>query len=146
VYRPSGIAIQGSKHEPPGAHLVPELVENLCDYVNANWEKSPIHLAAFTLWKMNWIHPFVDGNGRTARAASFLVLCVRLGYRLPGTNTIPEQISQDKKPYYAALEAADRAESQGKVDVGDMESLLGQLLAVQLVAVLEQAKAGKQIR
>jgi Fic family protein len=98
VYRPAGIAIQGSKHEPPGAHLVPELVEDLCDYVNANWEKSPIHLAAFTLWRMNWIHPFVDGNGRTARATSFLVLCVRLGYRLPGTNTIPEQISHDKKP------------------------------------------------
>lgn len=144
VYRPAGIAIQGSKHEPPGAHLVPELVEDLCDYVNANWEKSPIHLAAFTLWRMNWIHPFVDGNGRTARATSFLVLCVRLGYRLPGTNTIPEQISHDKKPYYAALEAADKADAHGRVDVCEMESLLEQLLASQLVSVLQQAKEEKR--
>ncbi len=145
IYRPAGIAIQGSKHVPPGAHLVPELVENLCDYVNDNWGKSPIHLAAFTLWKLNWIHPFVDGNGRTARATSFLVLCVRLGYRLPGTNTVPEQISRDKAPYYAALESADRADSQGKVDVSQMESLLEGLLASQLVSILQDAKGGKQM-
>ncbi|HEX2715769.1 MAG TPA: Fic family protein, partial [Candidatus Acidoferrales bacterium] len=85
LYRPAAIAIKGSRHEPPGAHLVPELVEQLCDYVNENWSKSAIHLAAFTLWRLNWVHPFVDGNGRTARVVSFVVLCTRLGYRLPGT-------------------------------------------------------------
>lgn len=34
TYRPGGVAIEGSKHEPVGAHLVPELVEDMCDYVN----------------------------------------------------------------------------------------------------------------
>jgi len=53
IYRPAGIAIKGSTHAPPGAHLVAETVEHLCDYVNDNWGKSPIHLAAFTLWRMN---------------------------------------------------------------------------------------------
>ena len=140
IYRPAGIAIQGSTHTPPEAYLVPELVEHLCDYVTDNWERSPIHLAAFTLWRMNWIHPFVDGNGRTARATSFLVLCVRLGYRLPGTNTIPEQISHDKTPYYKALESADKADSEGKVDVSQMETLLETLLASQLVSIFHDAK------
>jgi Fic family protein len=142
IYRPAGIAIKGSAHQPPGAHLVPELVENLCDYVNENWNQSPIHLAAFTLWRMNWIHPFVDGNGRTARSTSYLVLCLRLGSRLPGSNTIPEQISQDKKPYYEALEAADRACSEGKTDVAQMEGLLEGLLANQLVSILRAATTG----
>jgi hypothetical protein len=32
-YRPGGVEIQGSRHEPVGAHLVPELVEGSCDYV-----------------------------------------------------------------------------------------------------------------
>jgi Fic family protein len=145
IYRPAGIAIQGSTHAPPGAHLVPELVEHLCDYVNDSWGRSPIHLAAYTLWRLNWIHPFVDGNGRTARATSFLVLCIRLGYRLPGTNTVPEQISHDKAPYYAALESADRADSQGRVDVSQMESLLEGLLASQLVSILQDAKGSKQV-
>jgi len=78
--RPAGVQIGGSKHEPPGAHLVPGLLEEMCDYVNDNWEKATaLHLAAYVMWQLNWIHPFVDGNGRTARAVSYLVLCVKLG-------------------------------------------------------------------
>src|SRR3954452_11923763 len=44
-YRPGGVAIEGSTHEPVGAHLVPALVEDMCDYVNNHWDEStPIHL------------------------------------------------------------------------------------------------------
>jgi Fic family protein len=142
VFRPGGIEIKGSKHSPPGAHLVPELVEHLCDYLNDNWTKvSPLHLAAYALWRMNWIHPFVDGNGRTSRAVSYLVLSVRLGYVLPGTTTIPEQISKNKDPYYKALEAADTAQAAEKLDLAEMEKLLESLLAGQLVSVIDAARS-----
>lgn len=141
VWRPTAIEIGGSRHTPPPAHLVPELIENMCDYVNDNWTRSPVHLSAYSLWRMNWIHPFVDGNGRTARAVSYLILCVRLGYRLPGTKTIPEQIAKDKTPYYKALEAADVRETERKLDLSEMEALLESLLAVQLVSVLKDASS-----
>src|SRR5712692_2656117 len=56
TFRPAGIEIQGSKHQPVGAHLVPGLVEEMCDYVNENWgRKSPVHLCAYVLWRLNWI-------------------------------------------------------------------------------------------
>lgn len=113
VYRPHPVGISGSSHQPPEAKDVPKFVEEMCDYVNENWGASPIHLAAYLLWRMNWVHPFTDGNGRTARALSYAVLCIRLGYRLPGTKTIPEQIAADKTPYYKALESADKAWSGG---------------------------------
>src|SRR5215471_7933306 len=143
-WRPAGIEIGGSRHKPPGAHVVPEEIEHMCDYINDNWEKSsPLHLAAYALWKLNWIHPFTDGNGRTARAISYLLLCLRLGYRLPGTNTIPEQIAKDKTPYYKALEAADEAWSKTKVDLSQLEELLSALLANQLVGVHLQATGKK---
>jgi Fic family protein len=96
-------------------------------------------LAAFVLWKLNWIHPFTDGNGRTSRALSYLVLCVRLGVHLPGTNAIPEQISTNKHPYYEALEKADVAALEGRVDVSVLEEYLSSLLAKQLLSVLESA-------
>src|SRR2546423_1877809 len=35
-YRPAGIEIQGSRHQPVGAHLVPEQIEEMCDYINEN--------------------------------------------------------------------------------------------------------------
>lgn len=146
VFRPAGIAIKGSKHQPPGAHMVPELVEDMCDYINASWDRSAIHLSAFALWRMNWIHPFVDGNGRTARAISYLVLCVRVGYRLPGTRTIAEQIAANKEPYYAALESADNMSTPERVDVGRMEELIEGLLANQLLSVYEEAKKAGEIR
>lgn len=144
VFRPGGIEIRGSKHTPPGAHLVPENVEHFCDYINDNWNKtSALHLAAYTLWRMNWIHPFVDGNGRTSRVVSYLVLGVRLGYVLPGTKTIPDLIASDKTPDYQALEAADKADAAGKIDLTEMEKLLESLLAAQLVSVLDAARSKK---
>jgi Fic family protein len=49
-FRPAGVEIQGSKHQPPGAHQVPELIEDMCDYINANWDgATAIHLAAYVM-------------------------------------------------------------------------------------------------
>lgn len=142
-YRPGGVAIEGSQHEPVGAHLVPELVEDMCDYVNDHWDEStPIHLAAYLMWRLNWIHPFADGNGRTSRIISYVVLSIRAGVILPGTPTIPDQIVDNRIPYFEALDAADVACREGKIDVSKMEALLAALLAKQL-AGFYQAVGGK---
>jgi Fic family protein len=139
-YRPGGVEIQGSRHEPAGAHLVPELVEELCDYVNEHWaESTPIHLGSYVMWRLNWIHPFADGNGRTSRIVSYVVLSVRAGTVLPGTPTIPDQIVDNRNPYFDALDAADVAWKEGRVDVSKMEDLLGALLAHQLTGFYKAA-------
>ena len=140
-FRPAGIEIGGSRHTPPGAHMVPGLVEEMCDYVNEHWaSSSALHLAAYVLWRLNWIHPFTDGNGRTSRAVSYLVLCLRIGHPLYGANSVPAQIAQDKTPYYDALEAADAASADGQLNVEQIEKLLDSLLARQLLGVLEDAR------
>ena len=138
-YRTGPVFISGTTHQPPAASDVAEHVEGVCEYVNENWGKSPLHLAAYLMWRLNWIHPFSGGNGRTSRAVSYLVLCAKLGHRLPGTNTIPEQIVANRQPYYGALDAADAAWADGKVDVSVMETLLSNMLAVQLSSVLVAA-------
>ncbi|HEX5236626.1 MAG TPA: Fic family protein [Silvibacterium sp.] len=140
TWRPSSIKIEGSLHEPVGAFQVPEMIEDMCDYINAHWiERSPVHLASYVMWKLNWIHPFTDGNGRTSRAASYLILCIRTGYLLPGKLTIPDQIAQRKGPYYQALENADTAFKNGRIDLSEMEELLSSLLARQLMGVMADA-------
>jgi Fic family protein len=102
--------------------------------------RAAAHLAAYVMWRLNWIHPFDDGNGRTSRAVSYLIMCMKLGYPLPGTNTIPDQIAANKQPYYDALEAADLVWKERKVvDVSALEKLLGGYLSAQLVSVIEQA-------
>lgn len=118
-WRPGGVKINKSKHVPPEGHLVAELVEDLCDYVNDSWNHaSGIHLASVVMWRLNWIHPFTEGNGRTSRAASYLVLCAKERFLLPGGYSIPEQIVENRTPYYEALEDGDRnfVENGGKLN------------------------------
>lgn len=143
-FRPGGVEIKGSVHEPIGAHLVASNVEELCDYVNDNWtERSALHLAAYVLWRLNWIHPFADGNGRTSRILSYVVLCLKLGYKIPGTRTMPDQISENKAPYYEALDEADAHFREGRIDTSRLESLLSDLLAAQLLSIVEDASGTK---
>lgn len=136
------IVITGTTHRPPDHQLVPTLVDEMCEYVNDNWNvRTPNHLASYVMWRLNWIHPFGDGNGRTSRASSYMILCVRLGFRLPGAPTIPERIANDKPPYYSALDAADAAWNTGVLDVSAMEQLLEAHLAAQLLRVVEAASS-----
>lgn len=100
---------------------------------------SAIHLAAYLFWRMNWIHPFADGNGRTARVVSYLVLSVKLHSILPDAPTIPDLIAVDKTPYYKALEGADGSWKRGIVAVADMEAMLENMLAMQLLKATEEA-------
>jgi Fic family protein len=109
--------------------------------VNDNWESStPIHLAAYVMWRLNWIHPFADGNGRTSRILSYVVLSIRAGFVLPGSPTIPDQIVDNRVPYFDALDAADDAYREGGIiDVSKMEELIGSLLATQLAGFYRSA-------
>jgi Fic family protein len=138
-FRPAGVEIVGSKHKPAEAHLVPELIEELCDYVNDNWEKTAIHLASYVMWRLNWVHPFADGNGRTSRILSYVVLSIRAQSVFPGTPTIPEQIVDNRNPYFDALDAADAAWADGRIDLSRMEELLSGMLARQLTNAYENA-------
>lgn len=142
-FRDGPVTILGVQHHPPEHTEVAGLIDQMCAYVHANWERTPIHLAAYLMWRMNWIHAFFGGNGRTARAASYLVLCARLGFVLPGSPTIPELIVKNRKPYYTALRKADEEHARGVIDVSMMENLMDALLAKQLVTIHEKA-TGRQ--
>ena len=142
IYRPGGTRITNSSHTPPNPEDVPSLMEEMCDYVNDHWDRDAWHLASYLMWRLNWIHPFEDGNGRTSRAISYIVLCLKLGQRLPGSKTIPEVISEKKQPYYDAIDKADAAARLGRIDVTAMEAVLKDALAVQLADFADTVTGG----
>lgn len=139
TYRNSPVLISKSKHVPPRHSEVPDLVSEMCEYVNDNWEKSAIHLAAYLLWRINWIHPFADGNGRTARVLSYLVMSAKLSSILPGAPAMPDLLANDKSPYYIALEEADESWAFRRLALSGMEKLLEGLLAAQLLSATTEA-------
>jgi Fic family protein len=102
--------------------------------IHENWTviDHPTILPAYALWRLNWIHPFIEGNGRTARAACYYLLCLRQGRLLPGKKIVPERIRENRQPYYDALQASDQAWVQGDFDVNQLAAYLGDLLKGQL--------------
>lgn len=140
TYRNTPVFIGKSNHVPPPHLEVPDYVAEMCNYVNTNWdERNAIQLSAYVLWRMNWIHPFADGNGRTARVVSYVVLSIKLNSLLPGTPTIPDQIAVDKQPYYAELENADASWKHERLALSGMEAMLERMLAQQLLRATEEA-------
>lgn len=120
-------------HIPPHFREVPELMDRFLSTIHENWFLwSPTELAAYGLWRLNWIHPFIEGNGRTARAVCYYLLCARTGNLLPGRKIVPERIRDDRKPYYKALKECDIAWEAGKLDLSSMEDFLAGLLQAQL--------------
>lgn len=133
TYRNTPVTIGKSGHIPPKHTEIPDLVADMCGHVNERWEGfEAVELAAYVLWRINWIHPFADGNGRTARIVSYVILSVKLGYVLPGSPTIPEQIARDKAPYYRFLEEADDSWKRGLVALSGMVAMIEEMLERQL--------------
>ena len=59
--------------------------------------------------------------------------------QVPETNASPEPIATNKRPYFEALEKADEAGSEDRIDISAREEYLSSLLAKQLLPVLESA-------
>lgn len=119
-------------HEPPPAREVAVLLDAACAEIQQRFTIDFVVAAAYALWRLNWIHPFSDGNGRTSRAVAYLLVGLGLGELPPGAPAIPEAICQRRFDYQDALVAADRSARSGIIDVSAMELLLDELLSRQL--------------
>jgi Fic family protein len=120
-------------HKPPHFRDVVNLMDRFISTIQENWYVwSLTELAAYALWRLNWIHPFIEGNGRTARAVCYYLLSVRSGMILPGRRIVPERIREERDGYESALKAADAAWDNGHLDFHEMEEYLAALLQAQL--------------
>lgn len=104
--RNGGVRITGANFTPPNANKVPDLLDELIDFINTNpLNLNAIELATIFHHKLVWIHPFFDGNGRTVRLSINLLL-MRCGF--------PPAIilKNDRKKYYEALNQANNGNYQ----------------------------------
>ncbi len=114
-------------------------MDDFVNYVNRYWDTyEPVILSAYVLWRLNHIHPFINGNGRTARAACYFVLCLKLKAWLPGSTTVPELLClpQIKQKYYTALQQVDQTNENGTVNNLDpVVLLLNDVLVTQFRSI-----------
>lgn len=143
-YRPCPVVVgkEGADdaYHPPPHYRVQALMDDFVNYVNFHWEKAdPVVMACFVLWRLNQIHPFINGNGRTARTACYFVLCAKAGGWLPGDPILPQLIKQNRPEYVAALKAVDQSVVAGNLDLGPLHVLVSRLLAEQIQAEAKSA-------
>ena len=103
------VKIQGSTHIPPSHTEVKKHLFNFFKWYNTNKNKlHPFELAALVHAKLTWVHPFEDGNGRTARAVMNFIL-IKKGFPM---FFIP---FEKREEYYKSLEIADNADYNGYI-------------------------------
>jgi Fic family protein len=134
------------RHQPPPWSQVETEVEELLAWVEAGKAKGdgdddpwthPVIQAGIAQHRLVWIHPFIDGNGRTARMFTTLLLFQR-GYDFKYLFELSHYYNRDRDQYYAALRTADAT--------GDLTDWLLYFLggfAYQMVQIQERARAGE---
>jgi len=109
-YRNTPVRIAGSQHTPPDAWEIPRLMQAWESWLQeAASALHPVALAALAHHKLAAIHPFVDGNGRTARLVMNLIL-FRQGY----PPTVIMRVN--RRQYYQVLMQADADHLEGMVN------------------------------
>lgn len=87
---------------PPEYGDIPMLLDELVDYVNKT-DDHPLIVAAVVHYQLVTIHPFEDGNGRTARLMSGYILDLN-GYGFNGIGSLEEYFAYSPDEYYASLQ------------------------------------------
>lgn len=109
VLRPINVTIKKSSHIPPEAVKVPELFDELMNFINQPLD-TQYHLLAIALshHRMAWIHPFDNGNGRLVRMFTYALL-IKQGFKVKSGRILnPTAVfCMDRNRYYDMLSLAD---------------------------------------
>lgn len=87
---------------PPEYIDIPDLLDELVKYVNTT-DDHPLIIAAVVHYQLVTIHPFEDGNGRTARLLSGYILDIN-GYGFNGIGSLEEYFAYDIDEYYESIQ------------------------------------------
>lgn len=124
-YRTVAVRLRGSETILPNPLKVPDLMEEFFTWLQSDISDDPVKIAIDAHYKFVIIHPFVDGNGRTARLLMNLLL-MQAGY--------PSAIirKEDRSEYINSLE-----KGQTKNDTADYDNLMFEAVDRSLDIYLE---------
>ncbi len=131
---------------PPEANDVPALMQDMIDWINVEIAagSTPVPLiGALAHYQFATIHPYIDGNGRTARLLANLVLH-RNGYGLQGIYDLDEHYAENLGGYYGALSVGSHNYYEGRAEAdvtGFTDYFLGGM-ALSFIKIARAAQAG----
>jgi Fic family protein len=98
------------EYMPPKTEEVPQLVKEFIDWLNLDktWAINPVLLAGVVHYEIARVHPFIDGNGRTARLFATVILYLS-GFDHRRIFALDDYYDRDRQAYYAALKTAQQS-------------------------------------
>jgi Fic/DOC family len=139
-YRRHDVSITYSDHIPPPAKDVPSLMlETIQTIRETLMQPEPdamnhIIIASYALWRINWIHPFEDGNGRLSRAICYLIINVGFRGWFKSKRNIPDIISHKEIEYQKLLRDTDLSLENSNLDLIPLTKFVFNCLYEQLEA------------
>ncbi len=113
-YRKTQVVIKNSytgkvSFKPPDAIAVPTQISQLITFINSpdTQEIHPVLKSGIVHYEFVRIHPFIDGNGRVARALSTLILFLE-GYDIRKFFSLEEYFDKEAERYYEALQSVEK--------------------------------------
>ncbi|MCY4300439.1 MAG: Fic family protein [Aestuariivita sp.] len=126
-YRPCQVHV--NEFNPPVHYRIPALMDDFTNTVNNNWKTVNLFLlSAYVYWRLNHIHPFINGNGRTSRACCYFVLCVGSGGLIPGKETLPRLLKANKNECVELLKNADSMWAEKRFPIEEIVTPLANLI------------------
>ena len=92
---------EGVIYTPPAAEQVPAMMDDLLNFIQSS-ELHPLFKACIAHFYFVYVHPFTDGNGRTARALSYMML-LRTGYDFFRYFSVSGLIAEERNSYYKSM-------------------------------------------
>ena len=103
-YRDGAVYVTGREgvvYTPPQADAVPEMMRLLVEFIQKS-ELHPLLKACIAHFYFVYVHPFGDGNGRTARALSYMML-LQAGYDFFRYFSISGVVAEERSKYYRSM-------------------------------------------
>lgn len=127
---------------PPPAVEVPYFIEDFFAWLEADQarELHPILQAGITHYVLVAIHPFIEGNGRTARAFASFVLFAK-GYDIRKFFSLEESFDREAPLYFGALMSVSSQDPElSRRDLTPWLEYFTKVLAEELIRVKERVK------
>jgi Fic family protein len=146
-YRQTQVVLRNSQtgeiaFRPPPAVEVPYLVKDFFAWLNSSEAKElhPVLRAGIAHYALVAIHPFVEGNGRTARALATLILFLE-GYDIKRFFSLEENFDKDSVSYFSALiSTSNENPDLVKRDLTAWLEYFTQVLAIELNRIKERVR------
>ena len=141
-YRKTQVVIKNNQtgqvtFRPPEAAMISEQIEDLLAFIESSQNRD-IHSvleSGIVHYELVRIHPFVDGNGRVARALSTLILFVK-GYDIRKFFSLEEYFDKNASDYYTALQSVEKNNG----DLTNWLEYFTQGLAIELSKIKERVE------